>query len=160
MHSLSNKHRLLPSSCHSVRLIACLSSLISITTTGWMSEILCCGLLWNSDRKLKIWLKLDKNMRHFAWRSKYIYCYRLYKFAIKASFCNSVFVLLTVACSSTIHMTYFFTSIIRMVTRTLHNVALHIYCLSCFKRESNGPPHTIQLNLVIITLSVFATRHL
>ena len=86
----------------------CLSIRVYWRNSHWMDvcEILCCGLLWISDRELQIWLKLDQNMRHFAQRSKYIYCYQLYKFTKKASFCNSVFVLLTVACSSTIYTLY------------------------------------------------------
>ena len=127
----------------------CLSIRAYRHNSHWMNvcEILCCGLLWISDRKLQIWLKLDQNMSHFAWRSKYLYCYRLYKFAIKASFCNSVFVFLTVACSSTTHTKFCFISITTMVTRTFHNVVLCIYCLSCFKRESKLPTtyHTAEL---------------
>ena len=81
----------------------------------------------------------------------YINCYRLYKFAMKALLCNTlcIFILLTVACSATVH-----TKRVTILSRYMYTACPVLLCAFTARQYS-----TLQLYLPRFTLQIFVLLH-
>jgi hypothetical protein len=82
--------------------------------------------------KLRIWLKSDKNVRHFHEDLRKIYCFRRHKFTIK-HFCAalSIFMLFILTRSSVVEATHYWVSTATMGTRTRVSFTFYVRCPSC-----------------------------
>jgi hypothetical protein len=90
------------------------------------------GLLWKAVEKIQIWLKSDKNIGKFAWKPKHVYI-------VDSSWMVQLKPLLAfpwqqamVLYCSQIHVRQRHASLATVITRTCHNMTLHVHCVFCY----------------------------